>query len=89
MKVYNMTSPASGREVANQFEIYDDNGNVYFQSYQSIIAKKDRAGNVTLDSYYWDFSTTTGKYRNQFLEFGIEETRRRIKDGRIKLENLN
>lgn len=89
MKVYNMTSPASRREVANQFEIYDDNGNVYFQSYQSIIAKKDRAGNVTLDEYYWDFSTTTGKYRNQFLGFGIEETRRRIKDGRIKLENLN
>jgi hypothetical protein len=39
MKVRNMTSNRSNREVANQFEIYGDNGEMYFQSYNSVIVK--------------------------------------------------
>ena len=89
MKVSNFLSPVSGRPVANQFIISDDNGNTFFQSYESIIAKKDPYGRITLDPYFWDYSKTTAKYRNEFLGFGIAETRARIKAGTIKLENLN
>lgn len=53
--------------VKNQFILWDDYGNEYFQSYDSIIVKKDKYGNITLDAKYWDYSKTTGKYRNKFL----------------------
>ena len=39
MKVENMTSN-KGNKIANQFIVTDDFDNVYFQSYDSIIAKK-------------------------------------------------
>ena len=87
MKVYNMESP-NGNKVANQLEIYTDEGK-YFQSYRSIIAFKDNKGQVFLDDYYWDYSRTTGKYRNIFLNEGIVETRKKIKSGEYKLKELN
>jgi hypothetical protein len=40
MKVENITSN-NGNKIANQFIITDDNGNEYFQSYNSMIVKKD------------------------------------------------
>ena len=49
----------------------------------------NKNGKITLDSYYWDYSVTTGKYRNQFLNEGIAETRKKIKEGIYKLANLN
>ena len=88
MKVYNMTSN-KGNKVPNQFIIYDKKG-TYFQSYNSIIVFRNNKGQVYLDEYYWDYSTTTGKYRNQFLDnYGIEETREKIASGEYKLKNLN
>ncbi len=75
MKVSNMTS-SRGNVVANQF-IIEDKGIVYFQSYNSIIAKSSR-GKITLDRHYWDYSTTTGKYRNQFLGETKKETQAKI-----------
>lgn len=95
MSVRNMTSTRwnSNREVPNQFIItaYDAEGNMYeyFQSYRSVIAKRDLRGNVWLDERYWDYSTTTGKYRNEFLGENIEETRKKIKSGAYVLTNLN
>ena len=86
MKVENMTS-SQGNKVANQFLI-TDNGDEYFQSYKSIIAKRSN-GKIYLDDYYWDYSTTTGKYRNQFLGEGIADTRKKIKTGEYILTNLN
>ena len=83
-----MKSNRTGQAVANQFEIYADDGAVYFQSYQSIIAKK-QAGVITLDANKWDYSTTTGKYRNQFLGETKAETERKIKAGIYQLANLN
>jgi hypothetical protein len=88
MKVYNMTSNRTGKEVANQFEIVADNGDILFQSYNSIIAKKSK-GEITLDSRYWDYSKTTGKYRNAFLRESKAETEAKIKTGEYKLANLN
>ncbi len=87
MNVTNMKSPR-GNKVPNQFIIRTNEG-VYFQSYQSIIALIKNDGSVVLDDYYWDYSRTTGKYRNEFLMEGIEETRKKIASGEYQLTNLN
>ena len=79
MRVRNMTSNRSGRNVANQFEIYADNGDTLFQSYRTIIVKLSE-GKTYLD-HAWDCSNTTGKYRNQFLGENKRETERKIKSG--------
>ena len=88
IKVHQMTSPRTGNPVANQFEIYTDKG-VYFQSYRSIIAFKPYNGKTQLDKNYWDYSRTTSKYRNEFLNEYTEETRHKIKEGEYILTNLN
>ena len=87
VKVSNMVGN-SGREVVNQFEINTSDG-LYFQSYGTIIAFQDKNGKIYLDKNSWDYSTTTGKYRNIFLEKKKSETERKIKDGTYKLINLN
>ena len=92
MKVENFTN-SRGNKVKNQFCIMD-NDVIYFQSYNSIIAKKDlrhdRKGKcITLDKTYWDYSSTTGKFRNLFLGENIAETRKKIASGEYQLENLN
>ena len=89
IKVQNLRSTRTGNNVANQFIIYTNKG-TYFQSYSSIIAfirKKD--SKVFLDSYYWDYSRTTSKYRNEFLNEYTAETREKIKTKEYKLTNLN
>lgn len=84
--VENMQS-SKGNDVPNQFVIYTPEG-VIFQSYSSVIAM--RIGNlVILDENKWDWSVTTGKYRNMFLREGIAETRRKIEAGIYKLKELN
>ena len=87
MKVQNMTSRSSGRKVANQF-IIDGDHETTFQSYNAIIATK-REGRVYLDAELWDYSVTTGKYRNQFLGETKRETEAKIKSGEYTLTNLN
>ena len=61
----------NGNVVPNQFIIYEDNGDITFQSYDSIICQiRDGAlgyEKVVVFGSDWDYSTTTGKYRNQFL----------------------
>lgn len=82
----------NGQAVRNQFLITDDNGNEIFQSYDSVIVKKDYTGEkmkVYLDSYYWDYSTTTGKYRNIFLGENKTETQKKIDSGEYILTDLN
>ena len=90
MKVRNITS-SNGNKIANQFEIIDNENNIiYFQSYKSIIVKHDMDLNqVYLDSYFWDYSTTTSKYRNIFLGEKKKETQKKIKEGVYILTNLN
>lgn len=86
MKVQNLTS-ANGNKIANQFEIIYNNKRV-FQSYNSIICVIEN-GIVTLDEYYWNYSKTTGKYRNIFLRETRKKTEKKIKEGIYKLANLN
>jgi hypothetical protein len=66
MRVENMVSPRTGREVANQFIITAD-GMVAFQSYASEIITINYHTNEVLIGEDWDYSMTTGKYRNAFL----------------------
>jgi hypothetical protein len=78
-----------GNEATNQFIVYDGKGNTYFQSYSSVIAREDAGGNITLDERTWNYSRTTGQYRNQFLNEGIASTRAKLKSGEYTLANLN
>jgi hypothetical protein len=88
VQVQNMTNN-NGNYVPNQFEIFTKQA-VYFQSYSTVIVKKRlKDGQVYLDRNKWDYSTTTGKYRNQFLREGIAETRKKIGSGEYKLVDLN
>lgn len=85
--VSNFESPRTGKPVANQFLIRIGDMEV-FQSYQSIIAVKYK-GKVYLDKHYWDYSVTTGKYRNDFLNELKAETQAKIDSGEYKLKDLN
>ena len=87
MTVSNMTSP-KGNQVPNQFIIWANEGK-YFQSYRTTIAFIDNNGNVFLDKDYWDYSRTTGKYRNIFLGETRDQTMYSIKTGEYELKNLN
>ena len=87
IRVSNMISDR-GNTIANQFIIRTNKGR-YFQSYSSTIVFIDNNNKVFLDEYYWDYSRTTGKYRNNFLNEYIDETRSKIKNGEYKLKNLN
>lgn len=90
IKVRNMTNK-NLRQVPNQFIIYDkENGIEYFQSYAATIVKNVPNDGIYLDKHYWDYSNTTGRYRNQYLgDSGIAETRKKIADGTYKLADLN
>jgi hypothetical protein len=87
MKVENMET-SKGNKAPNQFIIFD-NEKTIFQSYSSVIAIRGEKGQVTLDERYWDYSKTTGKFRNYFLGETKKETERKIKSGEYKLANLN
>ena len=85
-KVQNMTSK-KGNKIANQFVIYTDTGSI-FQSYNSTIVKID-SGKTYLDKNTWDYSKTTGKYRNIFLNGSKKDTEEKIKSGEYILTDLN
>ena len=79
---------SKGNPAKDQFISSTSKGQM-FCSYGTNIAFIDVNGNVTLDKYYWDYSVTTGKYRNRFLEEGISETRKKIKSGKYSLSDLS
>lgn len=67
MKVRNIESTRTNGTIPNQFIIESD-GKIAFQSYQSVIADVDYANaRITIGEDY-DYSRTTGKYRNTFFE---------------------
>ena len=77
VNVKNMVG-SRGNEIVNQF-IITGKGWSLFQSYNSPIAlKKDGLTYIFTD---WDYSTTTGKYRNQFLGETKADTLRKLKSG--------
>jgi hypothetical protein len=73
MRVANMTSPRTGRPVANQYILSDDTRDV-FQSYESTIIEIDRKTSTITVHRDYDYSTTTAKYRNEFMRMqGFDE----------------
>jgi hypothetical protein len=83
-----MTTPA-GNEAKDQYMV-KANGCLYFESYGSKIVRHHLAsGKITLDVRYWDYSTTTGKYRNLFLGENKATTKKKIDSGEYELANLN
>ena len=91
----------NGRAIANQFIITEQGrgalGNFTkretFQSYSSVIAIRtcwpDGDIRIELDKNMWDYSSTTGIYRNMFLDESKKETEKKIADGTYKLVALN
>lgn len=83
----------SGQTVKNQYVITDYNGDKYFQSYDTIVAKKDTSGNISINEcYYRDswISNTTLNYLRQFLYSydSKKEIEKKISDGIYKLEHF-
>lgn len=72
----------------NQFVIYSSEG-VCFQSYDSTIVFIPKKGKVQLDKNYWNYSRTTAKYRNMFLDLTTKEIKDKIKSGEYILKDLN
>ena len=64
MQVTNLIND-NGYAARNQYVIKGEKG-VYFQSYNSIIAKVDKRKKITL-TYMWDYSNTTRKHLYIFL----------------------
>jgi len=71
--------------VKNQFIFNDDKGNEFLKSYDSVIVKRDRKNKITLGQN-WDYSKTTGKYRNLYLGETKAETEAKIKSGEYKID---
>jgi hypothetical protein len=86
-KVSNMIGH-SGKPVVNQFIISTAEA-IYFKSYNSIIVKQCFNDGVFLDENYWEYSNTTSKYRNLFLNETKKETQAKIESGEYKLTDLN
>lgn len=72
---------SNGNPVPNQFRIKTPDGE-YFQSYDSLIAFKPTGARQIVIFPDWDYSVTTGKYRNQFLGENKAETERKLKSGK-------
>lgn len=90
MRISNMQTNR-GNPAANQFIIFDSEYTM-FKSYDSNIVKtvfEDGKRKVYLDEYYWDYSVTTTRYRNQFLGETTKETRAKIASGEYTLIDLN
>lgn len=89
VNVRNIVSESSGCAVRNQFIISTEEAR-YFQSYQTIIVRIPfDGGKIQLDRIKWDYSSTTSRYRNQFLGEKKRETEKKIKSGEYELINLN
>ena len=83
-RIENMEGRTGGK-VANQFKIFAEDG-VYFQSYSTIIAFKPYGdGKIRLSREAWDYSMTTGKYRNKFFGENKAQTEKKIKAGVYEL----
>lgn len=93
MKVSNLIN-AKGNATTNQFIIEDDNGNIFFQSYNSIVCKIDKNNKVTLGND-WNYSTTTSKHLYEFLKqnghYKIADRKsilKAIKEGKLNVIDL-
>lgn len=64
-------------------------GQMLIHHFTSIAFKPVDGSSITLDSGNYDYSQSTGFYRNQFLHETLADTRKKIKSGEYILGNLN
>lgn len=72
----------NGKKIANQFEIFYKEGNKQyklFQSYSSMIVKWENDIIVEVGNS-WDYSNTTGKYRNLLTGMNKKEFEKMLKN---------
>ena len=79
-KVQNLSSPRSGRPVANQYDLVFENG-IGFQSYGTLIAFRMN-GYLYLTDYH-DYSKTTSKYATEWTGYNTQERREGLKSGKF------
>lgn len=81
-----------GNAVANHFVIYKD-GDIYLQSYNSIVAKIETPFKLVILGRDWDYSRTTSRHLKKFLGDALgftsstAELRKAIKDDDIVVDN--
>lgn len=88
IRVENLRRPISNTPVVNQFLIQTEDG-VYFQSYDTMISFQPTEGKTQLNRDAWDYSRTTGKYRNQVLGESKAETQKKIDSGEYELVDMS
>lgn len=95
MNVKNMVSKTL-QPVSNQFILTGEKGGCKVEEFQSygttivrIITDSDHNITIYLDEDKWDYSNTTGKYRNMFLGDTTREIKEKIKSGEYILADLN
>jgi len=84
MQIFNLSSPRSGRPVANQFLILHKDGTKIIRSYQTDIVKVLPNGDTYI-SDKWDCSRTTKKYTCQFLDTTGVQIVKKLASGEFKV----
>lgn len=82
-----MTSPRSGRPVANQYVMLSGR-TAFFQSYASLIAVYDRESCTLTLGRDWDYSVTTSKYLWQFLREYCYPTYKDLPNGKSGADSI-
>lgn len=83
----------NGNPASNQFVIYDNDNNIYFQSYETLIAKYDVKCKKLFVTNSWDYSNTTRKhfyiFLNDFTKYGYiynkDSMLKAIKNGEVEV----
>lgn len=80
-----------GREISNHYVINTPEGDYYqgLRTERSIIAFKDKEGQITLDQNYWHYPNPIEKNRERFLDEDDKVTERKVKEGTYQLADLN
>ena len=75
----------------DNYFVIEDKDCFRLYSYNSLIAIRFKLGSpgTWLDNKTWDYSNTTGKHRNKFLNETKKETEAKIKSGDYLLDDLN
>lgn len=90
MKMITQLINKAGNAVKNQFVITEGDTKT-FQSYNSKIAKVESDGTIYLDTFYWDYSSTTLKHLKTFLNIDLskKQIQTNLDNGTYKLTALN
>jgi len=87
LSIVSIPSPRSGRPVANQIIIENENQRLFF-SYGTFIAIQYPSGKAQLSARFYRYSRTTSRYLAQFLGIRASEIQARINSGMYELADL-